>query len=66
MMSNVEAEKLFKPITSGLKELAKPQPIKKRLQKKKLEVPNYGIAIDDEVSDYGLEDLFDDQVLPQE
>ena len=66
MMSNVEAEKLFKPITSGLKELAKPQPIKRRLQKKKLEVPNYGIAIDDEVPDYGLEDLFGDQVLPQD
>ena len=66
MMSNVEAEKLFKPITSGLKELAKPQPIKRRLQKKKLEVPNYGISIDDEVPDYGLEDLFDDQVLPQD
>ena len=65
MMSNVEAEKLFKPITSGLKELAKPQPIKRRLQRKKLEVPDYGIAIDDEVPDYGLEDLFGDQVLPE-
>ena len=65
MMSNVEAEKLFKPITSGLKELKQPQPIKRRFQRKKAEVPDYGIDIDDEVPDYGLEDLFDDQVLPQ-
>ena len=33
--------------------------------KKKRPVPDYGIAIDDEVPDYGLEDLFGDQVLPQ-
>ena len=59
MMSNVEAEKLFKPITSGLKELAQPQPIKRRLQRKKAEVPDYGINIDDEeIPDYNLEDLF--------
>ena len=65
MMSNVEAEKLFKPITSGLKELKQTQPIKRRFQRKKAEVPDYGIDIDDEVPDYGLEDLFDDQVLTQ-
>ena len=34
-MSDVEAEKLFKPITSGLKELTQPQPFKRRLQRKK-------------------------------
>ena len=37
----------------------------RRLPKKKRPVPDYGIAIDDEVPDYGLKDLFDDQVLPQ-
>ena len=39
----------------------------RRLPKKKGPVPDYGIAIDDddEVPDYGLEDLFGDQVLPQ-
>ena len=58
MMSDVEAEKLFKPITSGLKELAKPQPIKRRFQRKKVEVPDYGINIEDEVTDYNLDDLF--------
>ena len=64
-MGEVEAEKLFKPITSGLKELTSLKMPLRRLPKKKRPVPDYGIAIDDEVPDYGLEDLFDDQVLPQ-
>ena len=64
-MGEVEAEKLFKPITSGLKELTSPKMPLRRLPKKKQPVPDYGIAIDDEVPDYGLEDLFGDQVLPQ-
>ena len=58
-MSDVEAEKLFKPITSSLKELTQPQPFKRRLQRKKAEVPDYGINLDDEgIPDYNLEDLF--------
>ena len=57
-MSDVEAEKLFKPITSGLKELAKPQLIKRRFQRKKVEVPDYGINVEDDVPDYNLDDLF--------
>ena len=64
-MAEVEAEKLFKPITSELKELTAPKAPLRRLVKKKRPVPDYGIAIDDEVPDYGLEDLFGDQVLPQ-
>ena len=64
-MGEVEAEKLFKPITSGLKELTSSKIPLRRLPKKKRPVPDYGIAIDDEVPDYGLEDLFGDQVLPQ-
>ena len=60
-----ETEKLFKPITSGLKELAAPKVQLGRMAKKKGLVPDYGIAIDDEVPNYGLEDLFGDQVLPQ-
>ena len=64
-MGEVEAEKLFKPITSELKELTAPKAPLRRLPKKKQPVPDYGIAIDDEVPDYGLEDLFGDQVLPQ-
>ena len=64
-MGEVEAQKLFKPITSELKELTAPKAPLRRLPKKKRPVPDYGIAIDDEVPDYGLEDLFGDQVLPQ-
>ena len=60
-----ETEKLFKPITSGLKELTVPKVQLRRMVKKKGLVPDYGIAIDDEVPDYGLDDLFGDQVLPQ-
>ena len=58
LMDDVEAEKLFKPITSGLKDLTQPQPLKRRLRKK-AEVPDYGINLDDEeIPDYNLEDLF--------
>ena len=64
-MGEVEAEKLFKPITSGLKELTAPKAPLRRLAKKKGPVPDYGIAIDDEVPDYGLDDLFGEQVQPQ-
>ena len=64
-MGEVETEKLFKPITSGLKELTAPKLPLSRLAKKKGPVPDYGIAIEDEVPDYGFEDLFGDQVLPQ-
>ena len=64
-MGEVEAEKLFKPITSELKELTGPKAPLRRLPKKKRPVPDYGIAIDDEVPDYGLDDLFDQPVLPE-
>ena len=64
-MGEVEAEKLFKPITSELKELTAPKIPLRRLPKKKRPVPDYGIAIDDEVPDYGLDDLFDQPVLPE-
>ena len=64
-MGEVEAEKLFKPITSELKELTAPKAPLRRLAKKKGPVPDYGIAIDDEVPDYGLDDIFGEQVQPQ-
>ena len=64
-MGEVEAEKLFKPITSELKELTAPKAPLRRLPKKKRPVPDYGIAIEDEVPDYGLDDLFDQPVLPE-
>ena len=66
-MGEVEAEKLFKPITSGLKELTSPKMPLRRLPKKKRPVPDYEIDPDavELLPDYGLEDLFGDQVLPQ-
>ena len=66
-MGEVEAEKLFRPITSGLKDITAPKAPLRRLVKKKGPVPDYGLEIgdDEEVPDYGLEDLFGDQVQPQ-
>ena len=66
-MGEVEAEKLFKPITSGLKELTAPKTPLRRLVNKKRPIPDYGLEIgdDEEVPDYGLEDLFGEQVQPQ-
>ena len=64
-MGQVEAAKLFEPITSGLRDIAAPKAPLRRL-KKRGPVPDYGIAIDDEdIPDFGLEDLFGEQVLPQ-
>ena len=67
-MGEVEAEKLFKPITSELKELTAPKAPLRRLVKKKRPVPDYGLEIgdDEDVPDYGLEDLFGEQVQPQD
>ena len=66
-MGEVEAEKLFKPITSGLMELTAPKASLRRLAKKKGPVPDYGLEIgdDEEVPEYGLEDLFGEQIQPQ-
>ena len=65
-MGQVEAAKLFEPITSGLKDLTAPKIPSRRLPNKKEPVPDYGIAIDDEdIQDFGPEDLFGEQVLPQ-
>ena len=66
-MGEVEAEKLFKPITSELKELTAPKAPLRRLAKKKRPVPDYSLEIgdDEDVPDYGLEDLFGEQVQPQ-
>ena len=65
-MGQVEAAKLFEPITSGLRDIAAPKAPLRRL-KKRGPVPDYGLEIgdDEEVPDFGLEDLFGEQVLPQ-
>ena len=62
-------QKAFKPITTKLDDVAFrnlniPRLTKKR--GKKLGVPDYGIAIEDEdIPDYGLDNLFDDGIRPE-
>ena len=66
-IGQVEADKLFRPITSGLKELTAPKIPFRRLTKKRGPVPDYGLEIgdDEDVPDYRLDDLFSQQVQPQ-
>ena len=61
-------EKVFKPVTSKLDDVIDSNlnlrmPQRRRLRKKG-EVPDYGIDIDDEVEDMNLGDLFDEQPVP--
>ena len=62
-------QKAFKPITTKLDEVAFrnlniPRLTKKR--GKKLGVPDYGIALEDEdIPDYGLDDFFDEGLVPE-
>ena len=65
-IGQVEAAKLFEPITSGLRDITAPKKPLRRL-KKRGPVPDYGLEIGDveEVPDYGLEDLFGEEVQPQ-
>ena len=63
--------KVSKPVTSKLDDVIDSNlnlgmPQKRRRPLKKVEVPNYGIDIEDEFEDMNLDDLFDEQpVLPQ-
>ena len=63
-------EKVFKPVTSKLDEVIESDLISKTPQKrrprKKGGVPDYGIDIDDDVEDMGLDYLFGDYVPPQQ
>ena len=65
-IGQVEAAKLFEPITSGLRDITAPKKPLRRL-KKKGPVPDYGLEIgdDEDIPDYGLEDLFGEEVQPQ-
>ena len=63
--------KLFKPVTSKLDDVIDSNLNSRMLQRRKLptkkgEVPDYGIDIDDEVEEMGLDDLFGDYVPPQQ
>ena len=65
-IGQVEAAKLFEPITSGLRDITAPKKPLRRL-KKRGPVPDYGLEIgdDEDIPDYGLEDLFGAEVQPQ-
>ena len=60
-------QKAFKPITTKLDDVARnlniPWLPKKR--GKKLGVPDYAIPLEDEVPDYGLDDFFDEGLVPE-
>ena len=62
-------QKVFKPITTKLDEVALRNLNIPRLTKKhgkKLGVPDYGIALEDEdIPDYGLDDFFDEGLVPE-
>ena len=62
-------QKAFKPITAKLDEVAFRNLNIPRLTKnrgKKLDVPDYGIALEDEdIPDYGLDDFFDEGLVPE-
>ena len=63
--SQESLQKVFKPITTKLDDvMILPRLTKKR--GKKLAVPDYGIAIEDEdIPDYGLDDFFDEGLVPE-
>ena len=69
-ISQESFQKVFKPITTKLDDVAFrnlniPRLTKKR--GKKLGVPDYGIALEDEdIPDYGLDDFFDEGLVPED
>ena len=62
--------KVFKPITSKLDNVLDSNQVlrmpRRKRPLKKGEVPDYGIDIEDEVEDMGLDDLFEQPILPQQ
>ena len=67
--SQESLQKVFKPITTKLDDVAFRNLNIPRLTKKrgeKLGVPDYGIALEDEdIPDYGLDDFFDEGLVPE-
>ena len=63
-------KKVFEPITEKLDDIIisnlKIHPRKKRQPKKEVQIPDYGIDLEDEVEDMNLGDLFDQLVPPQQ
>ena len=59
-------QKAFKPITTKLDDVVLNIPRITKKRGKKLDVPDYGIAIEDEdIPDYGLDDFFDEGLVPE-
>ena len=64
-ISQESFQKAFKPITTKLDDVVLNIPRITKKRGKKLDVPDYGIAIEDEdIPDHGLYDLFDEGLVP--
>ena len=66
--SQESLQKVFKPITTKLDDVVLRNFNIPRLTKKrgeKLGVPDYAIPLEDEVPDYGLDDFFDEGLVPE-
>ena len=64
-ISQESFQKVFKPITTKLDDVAFRNLNIPRLTKKRV-VPDYGIALEDEdIPDYGLDDFFDEGLVPE-
>ena len=64
-ISQESFQKAFKPITTKLDDVVLNIPRITKKHGKKLDVPDYGIAIEDEdIPDHGLYDLFDEGLVP--
>ena len=65
-ISQESFQKAFKPITTKLDDVVSNIPRITKKRGKKLDVPDYGIAIEDEdIPDYGLDDFFDEGLVPE-
>ena len=64
-ISQESFQKAFKPITTKLDDVVLNIPRITKKRGKKLDVPDYGIAIEDEdIPDHGIYDLFDEGLVP--
>ena len=65
-ISQESFQKAFKPKTTKLDDVVSNIPRITKKRGKKLDVPDYGIAIEDEdIPDYGLDDFFDEGLVPE-
>ena len=65
-ISQESFQKAFKPITTKLDDVVLNIPRITKKRGKRLDVPDYGIAIEDEdIPDYGLDDFYDEGLVPE-